>query len=178
MEAVLRALCWGLVRVLISVLAGVGMGLLLVGRSEADRPHGWPRYAPPPGAFEGIGVGLLLAALLLIVLFVVPWMFRPAPRPDLPLIERALYGLGGGVVKLLICAVAGGGVACLFIGPAVAANPEVFQGSNAPTAALMLGSGAGLLTAALLLVVLFVLPWMFRNPAATPPAETAPGTTV
>ena len=45
----LRALGWGLVRILISGLAGVGLAMLLVGRAEANRPGDWPRYTPPPG---------------------------------------------------------------------------------------------------------------------------------
>ena len=76
METILRALGWGSVRVLISGLAGVGLGLLLVGRGEVNKPASWPAYAPPPGALEGVGWGLLLAAGLLVLLFVLPWLIR------------------------------------------------------------------------------------------------------
>ena len=74
-----RALGRGFIKLLVSLLAGFGVGLLVIGNVSRDQPEFWEGRNPPAGLFLGIGAGLLTAAGLLILLFFVPWLWhRPA----------------------------------------------------------------------------------------------------
>jgi hypothetical protein len=61
---------------------------------------------------------------------------------------------GRGMIKLLVSLLVGFGVALLVIGDASKGNPDFWRGRD-PQGGLLMGIGAGLLTAAGALIVLF-----------------------
>jgi hypothetical protein len=80
-------------KIFISVVIGVGVGMGTMGYFWMQRPTmPWDmRHEPPPlgEIFFGIGVGLLAAALLMLVQFYGPWAYRnhiaaPTRYPDAP----------------------------------------------------------------------------------------------
>lgn len=77
MNDVLRALGFGLVKLLIAVAAGVGTGLIVFGLRAEERPQILEGRLPPPEMFLSIGAGLLTTAALLLVMFFFP---RRTPR--------------------------------------------------------------------------------------------------
>jgi hypothetical protein len=169
MESLLRSLGWILVRVLIALLAGFGVGLFLIGQAGIKDPEAYSRYLPPPGVYDGIGAGLLTGGGMLLLLFLPGWLSRKPLDQDSSKFTRLFNLLCDGVVKLLICALAAGGVACLYIGWQVSTNPELFKTYDV-SPPILTGTGAGLVVGAVMLVLLFVLPWIFRGPRETPPA--------
>jgi hypothetical protein len=80
----------GVVKLLVSLFAGVGVGFLTFGIIARDRPELWRSREPPNELFIGIGAGLLTTAVLLLLLFGVPWLLRRAPP------GRWSAGPGGG----------------------------------------------------------------------------------
>lgn len=77
MNDVLRALGFGLVKLLIAVAAGVGTGLIVFGDRAEGRPEIMEGRIPPPEMFFSVGAGLLTTAALLLVMFFFP---RRTPR--------------------------------------------------------------------------------------------------
>ncbi|MCI0681630.1 MAG: hypothetical protein L0Y71_05970 [Gemmataceae bacterium] len=71
----------GIIKLLISVVVGVGVGLLVFGITTAGRPEIWEMRGPPGEFFISLGAGLLSGGALLMALFFVPWFFRRAPEP-------------------------------------------------------------------------------------------------
>jgi hypothetical protein len=71
----------GIIKLLVSLLAGFGVGLLVIGNAARGDPDFW-RERPPGGLLEGIGAGLLTAAAMLLLLFFMPWWFRKSPGPQ------------------------------------------------------------------------------------------------
>jgi hypothetical protein len=71
----------GVIKLLVSLLVGFGVGLLVIGNAAKDNPDFWHGRDPPGGLLMGIGAGLLTAAGALIVLFFIPWWFRRSPPP-------------------------------------------------------------------------------------------------
>ncbi len=86
----------GIIKILISVLVGFGVGLLVMGITTTGKQDIW--RGPPPGEMlMGIGAGLLSGGGMLLALFFLPWFLkrpaelaymdeppvlaRPAPRP-------------------------------------------------------------------------------------------------
>jgi hypothetical protein len=70
----------GLIKLLISLFTGLGVGLLVFGINAQDDPSFWRSPYPPAALFISFGAGLLTTTALLVVLFVVPWLWRkPAP---------------------------------------------------------------------------------------------------
>jgi hypothetical protein len=69
----------GLIKLLVSLLAGFGVGLLVIGNAAADNPDFWRDREPQGALLTGIGAGLLTAAGMLVLLFFIPWWFRKAP---------------------------------------------------------------------------------------------------
>ena len=66
----------GVVKVFISAVAGVGVGLLTIGNFALQ--SGWDfRQEPPPGeVFFSVGAGLLTGAVLMAAQFSGPWAHR------------------------------------------------------------------------------------------------------
>jgi hypothetical protein len=80
MNDVLLALGRAIVKILISLFAGTGVGLVTFGLTVRDSPDLWLRPGPPPGFFLALGTGLLTTAMLMTVLF-----YLPRARKDLPI---------------------------------------------------------------------------------------------
>lgn len=171
MESLLRAFGWGCVRVLISALAGVGIGLLQAGQALTEKPADLPRYVPPPGLFEGVGYGLLVGGGMLFLLFAVPAAFRTEPTEKRPFPEGLLRAVGGGAVNLLICALVGAGTGLIIVGTQLSNNPDLWRTHDVP-APVLTGTGYGLLAATGMLLLLFVFPWVFNDSPKPPtPAQ-------
>lgn len=94
---VLMAFGRALLKIFISVVIGVGVGLVTMGYFWMQRPTmgDMPHDPPPMGElFFGIGAGLLSAALLMLVQFYGPWAYRnhvvaPARDPGAPPLHGA-----------------------------------------------------------------------------------------
>ena len=69
----------GLIKLLVSLLAGFGFGLLVIGETARRDPDFWRGREPAGGLLTGIGAGLLTAAGMLVLLFFIPWWFRRSP---------------------------------------------------------------------------------------------------
>jgi hypothetical protein len=81
----------GLIKLLISVVVGVGVGLLVIGITTANRPELWQQRGPPGEVFIAVGAGLLSGGGTLALLFFAPWFKRPAGPEyleDRPIIAR------------------------------------------------------------------------------------------
>ena len=79
----------GVVKVVISAVAGVGVGLVTIGNFAIQ--SGWDfQHEPPPGeVFFSVGAGLLAGAILMAAQFHGPWAYRnstatPACYPGAP----------------------------------------------------------------------------------------------
>ncbi len=73
----------GFIKLLVSLFAAFGVGLLVFGIAASDDPQFWQSRNPPAGLFFAIGSGLLTAAVLLVVFFLVPWWWRkPSSTPE------------------------------------------------------------------------------------------------
>ena len=89
MDGTLIALGRGIVKFIISMFVGSGVGLLTFGATSKDVPDLWTRNGPPWGFFVGMGAGLLSAAASMVLLFFVPRLFKApagkgAPYSELP----------------------------------------------------------------------------------------------
>jgi hypothetical protein len=78
--------CWlalgrGLIKLLVSLLAGTGVGFTVFGYFAKDDPDLWRHRDPPFGLFLAVGTGLLTVAGMLVVLFFVPWWLRKLGPP-------------------------------------------------------------------------------------------------
>src|SRR5438105_2299194 len=89
-------------------------------------------------------------------------------------VRDLLFAFGRGLIKVLIAAVAGVGVGFLVFGATAQNRADIWR-SHDPPAEMFMGIGAGLLTGGVLLLVLFALPWMFRQAAAAGRAAAPPG---
>jgi hypothetical protein len=78
MNEVLMAFGRGVVKVLISLFTGTGVGLVTFGLAVPKTEDIWRSYGPPAGFFLGLGAGLLTTAGMMVVLFFLP-MFRREP---------------------------------------------------------------------------------------------------
>jgi hypothetical protein len=83
MQETLAALGRGIVKILISFLAGVGVGFLVFGILVYPRPEIWSRRDPPAELFVGIGSGALTTAFLLLILFWSSWRRKRLPGGQL-----------------------------------------------------------------------------------------------
>jgi hypothetical protein len=89
MEATLIALGRGIVKLLISVFVGCGVGLLTFGVETRDSIDLWHYSGPPPGFFTSMGAGLLSTAAMMTLLFFVPRRLRgPAAVAKGPAFEE------------------------------------------------------------------------------------------
>jgi hypothetical protein len=81
MREFLQVLGGGLIKLIICIMTGFGVGLLWMGQTARDQPDFWRHPEQGPSFFEGIGAGLLSCAGLLVLLFVIPSWFRKPPLP-------------------------------------------------------------------------------------------------
>jgi hypothetical protein len=89
----LLALGRGVVKVLISVFVGTGVGLLTFGLSVKDKPEVWERRDPPGEMFLAVGAGLLSTGGLMTALFYLPRSRNTRPTaPDKIPIQDDLSG--------------------------------------------------------------------------------------
>jgi hypothetical protein len=72
MYELLLAFGRGIVKVLISVFVGTGVGLLTFGLSVKDKPDVWEKGDPPGEVFLAVGAGLLSTGGLMTGLFYLP----------------------------------------------------------------------------------------------------------
>jgi hypothetical protein len=79
MQETVLALGRGIVKILISLLIGGGVGLLTFGLATRDLPDLWERRGPPPGVFTATGAGLLAAGGMMVLLFS---QARPRKPPE------------------------------------------------------------------------------------------------
>jgi hypothetical protein len=70
----------GLIKVLVSLLVGGGVGFLTFGVTAMINPSIWNRREPPGELFLSIGGGLLTSGVLLLILFLFPRR-RTTPPP-------------------------------------------------------------------------------------------------
>ena len=77
----LLALGRGVVKTLISVFVGAGVGLVTFGTSVEDAYHLWRQPGPPPEMFVAVGAGMLSAGAVMLVLFFVPRHVKSLPGP-------------------------------------------------------------------------------------------------
>ena len=84
MAETLLAIGRGIVKLLISLFVGFGVGLVVVGYFSMQRPGVWDKHEVPFGeTCLGVGAGLLTAAITLSVLFF-STRARRSPPPELP----------------------------------------------------------------------------------------------
>jgi hypothetical protein len=72
----MAALGLGIVKLLISLFVGSGVGLLTFGLRTTDNSEIWMRSIPPASLFTALGAGLLSTALMMVLLFLLPRIFR------------------------------------------------------------------------------------------------------
>lgn len=71
MQELLAAFGRGVVKVVISLVFGVGVGLLSFGLAASGQEDIWHRGDPPGEMFLGVGAGLLTTGLTMVLLFFV-----------------------------------------------------------------------------------------------------------
>ncbi len=71
----IRGFGWALLKLLIGVTVGLGVGLVTVGGRSLNDPGAWDFHTGPPigEVMLAVGIGLLAAAVMFIVLFYGPW---------------------------------------------------------------------------------------------------------
>ena len=75
---VLRAFGRAMLKVLIGVAVGFGVALLTIGVRALECTTAWQQSEPPLAEiFLGIGAGLLASAVMLVLLFYLPWSKKP-----------------------------------------------------------------------------------------------------
>jgi hypothetical protein len=82
----------GVIKVLISLLVGIGVGLLTFGITIRDMDNIWNKPGPPGEFFLAIGVGLLSTGFVMTLLFFLPRLWKAPERPvgKLPVYEEEL----------------------------------------------------------------------------------------
>jgi hypothetical protein len=86
---------------------------------------------------------------------------------------NVLIAFGRGIIKIIISALVGFGVALLVIGITTSNRPEIWR-MPGPPGELLMGIGAGLLSGGGTLLALFFLPWFFRRRAEPAFGEESP----
>ena len=79
MQEMVLALGRGIVKTLISLFIGGGVGLLTFGVATRDMPDLWQHRGPPAGTFTALGAGLLATGAMRGLLFALP---RPRQAPE------------------------------------------------------------------------------------------------
>ena len=80
----LYALGRGIVKTLISVFVGGGIGLLTFGISTKDMPDLWERNGPPGAFFIALGAGMLATGAMMVLLFFLPKLSKAQTAKDTP----------------------------------------------------------------------------------------------
>jgi hypothetical protein len=89
MGGMLQALGRGIVKTLVSLFVGGGIGLLTFGTTTKDVPDLWERNGPPGGFFTALGAGMLATGAMMVLLFFLPRLSKDsagkgAPYSELP----------------------------------------------------------------------------------------------
>ena len=89
MQETLLALGRGIVKTLVSLFLGSGVGLLTFGVTTGDMPGILEHRGPPPGFFTAMGTGLLATGASMVLLFFLPRLWKApqgkgVPYDDLP----------------------------------------------------------------------------------------------
>ena len=84
MQETVLALGRGVVKTLISLFIGSGVGLLTFGISTRDMPDLWEHRTPPPGLFTAMGAGLLTTGAMMVLLFFLPWPWKAPQGKGVP----------------------------------------------------------------------------------------------
>jgi hypothetical protein len=87
MDGTLLALGRGIVKILISLFVGSGVGLLTFGITTKDIPDLWERSGPPWGFFVAMGAGLLATGAMMVLLFFLPWLWKAPDGKGVPYSE-------------------------------------------------------------------------------------------
>ena len=82
MGGFLSNLGYALIKIIVSCMFGMGVGLLIVGLTVAGDPDVFRRPQPPGGIFFAVGAGLMTTAGLLVFLFLSPWGSRRSPPAE------------------------------------------------------------------------------------------------
>lgn len=70
----------GVVKLLVSLFVGTGIGLLTFGIASKDIENIWYRPGPPSEFFLAVGAGLLSTGMMMVLLFFLPRLWKgPAP---------------------------------------------------------------------------------------------------
>jgi hypothetical protein len=89
MDGPLFALGRAIIKLIISLFVGGGVGLLTFGITTNDIPDLWRRDGPPSGFFTALGAGMLSSAFVMMILFLTPRLSlspkgKGAPFSELP----------------------------------------------------------------------------------------------
>lgn len=79
-KELLFAIGRGFIKLLISAVVGVGVGLLLAGISMSNRRFDPQMWARESEVLIGVGAGLLSGGAMLVLVFLLPWLFKRAPQ--------------------------------------------------------------------------------------------------
>lgn len=88
MNETLLALGRGVVKVLVSLFVGTGVGLVTFGAAVKDVHDVWRYDGPPPGLFMAVGTGMLVTGVTMGLMFFVPRLCKkPTPTKPAPVHE-------------------------------------------------------------------------------------------
>jgi hypothetical protein len=87
MDGTLQALGRGIIKTLISLFVGSGIGLLTFGIATKDIPDLWERNGPPGGFFIALGAGMLATGAMMVLLFYMPRMSKAPASKGVPFNE-------------------------------------------------------------------------------------------
>jgi hypothetical protein len=87
MDETLRALGRGIVKTLMSLFVGGGVGLLTFGTTTKDVPDLWEHNGPPGAFFTALGAGMLTTGAMMVLLFFLPRLSQIAPGKGAPYSE-------------------------------------------------------------------------------------------
>jgi hypothetical protein len=78
----------GIIKFLMSLFVGTGVGLMTFGIAVNDIDAMWTRPGPPSGFFVATGAGLLSTAIMMALLFFLPRLWN---APAQAVVKRAVY---------------------------------------------------------------------------------------
>ena len=87
MQGTVLALGRGVIKTLISLFIGSGVGLLTFGVATRDMPNFWEHRGPPPGFFTATGAGLLATGAMMVLLFFLPRLWKAPEGKGVPFDE-------------------------------------------------------------------------------------------
>lgn len=76
MDSFWRTLGRAVIKLLVTILAAIGVGFLVFAGALVSDPAIWERRGPPVGLFVAVSAGFITAAVLLAVFFLIPSRFN------------------------------------------------------------------------------------------------------